>query len=446
MKPRLALAALFLNWSWALAAFGEPPKPLPKELQLSDGDTLVFLGDSITHQCLYTQYVEDYFYTRFPKTRLHFHNAGVGGDRARDALARLDEDVTRWKPKYVTILLGMNDGGYGGFNQDVFETYRRDMTQLLDRLTASGTSPVVMSPTMFDSEAARAQVGGRDENRDWYYNGVLALYGAWLREMALDRGLGFVDMHSPLNQITLEQRRIKRDFTLIEDAVHPGPAGQAIMAAALLRDLGVSKRSSLTTIVRRFEHWTGIADDERKVEITQNAGSLSFELLGTSLPWVLPPEAAQGQELARADQILNGQRLRVYGLEPGRYDLLIDGEKVGTYTHFQFGTRIDLHDNSQAPQYRQALAVANLNKERNEKAIGPLRNLWAERKERVHQVEQEADATQRAVRQTELKRWLEDEFGPAADKLQALAVEYEDQIYATNHPQNHRYEIVRSRP
>jgi hypothetical protein len=39
-------------------------KPLVESLDLKDGDTLVFLGDSITHQCLYTQYIEDFFYTR----------------------------------------------------------------------------------------------------------------------------------------------------------------------------------------------------------------------------------------------------------------------------------------------------------------------------------------------------------------------------------------------
>jgi hypothetical protein len=32
-----------------------PFKPLLKQLDLTDGDTVVFLGDSITHQCLYTQ-------------------------------------------------------------------------------------------------------------------------------------------------------------------------------------------------------------------------------------------------------------------------------------------------------------------------------------------------------------------------------------------------------
>ena len=33
-----------------------PPKP--KGLGLKDGDRFIFIGDSITHQCLYTQYVD----------------------------------------------------------------------------------------------------------------------------------------------------------------------------------------------------------------------------------------------------------------------------------------------------------------------------------------------------------------------------------------------------
>ncbi len=77
--PRLflmmLLAAVFAPCLPAMA--DELPAPVTK-LDLQDGDTLVFLGDSITHQCLYTQYVEDYFYTRYPKLRIKFHNAGVG--------------------------------------------------------------------------------------------------------------------------------------------------------------------------------------------------------------------------------------------------------------------------------------------------------------------------------------------------------------------------------
>ena len=98
-------------------------KPVSK-VTLADGDSIVFLGDSITHQCLYTQYVEDFLYTRFPTNRFKIHNAGVGGARAWDALARFDADVAAYKPKYVTILLGMNDGSYQPFNQDIFDTYK----------------------------------------------------------------------------------------------------------------------------------------------------------------------------------------------------------------------------------------------------------------------------------------------------------------------------------
>jgi len=147
-------------------------KPIVSQIELDDGDTLVFLGDSITHQCLYTQYVEDYFFTRFPGRRIHFHNAGVGGDRARDALIRFDEDVAKFDPKYVTILLGMNDGTYTKFEPEVFATYEQDMTTLLDRLSEIGAVAVPMTPTMFDSRAAKIRDKGRAgrELRDNYYN------------------------------------------------------------------------------------------------------------------------------------------------------------------------------------------------------------------------------------------------------------------------------------
>ncbi|MEQ9069919.1 MAG: GDSL-type esterase/lipase family protein, partial [Gimesia chilikensis] len=109
---RLAAVCMLLQVTTLLSAQEAEQKthktPLSK-MELQTGDSIVFLGDSITHQCLYTQYVEDFFYTRYPKMRLKFHNAGVGGAKAWDALARFDRDVAAYHPKYVTVLLGMND-------------------------------------------------------------------------------------------------------------------------------------------------------------------------------------------------------------------------------------------------------------------------------------------------------------------------------------------------
>jgi lysophospholipase L1-like esterase len=150
------------------------------KLDLQDGDCLVFLGDSITHQRLYTQYVEDFLYTRYPKLRLKLHNAGVGGAQAWDALERFDRDVASYQPKYVTVLLGMNDGRYQSYNEEIWQTYHNDMTTLVNRIAEIDATPILMTPTMYDSRAARA----RKRNPAQNYNSVLAYFGTWLREVA----------------------------------------------------------------------------------------------------------------------------------------------------------------------------------------------------------------------------------------------------------------------
>ena len=48
---------------------------------IHDGDRVVFLGDSITEQRLYTTYIEAYVLTRHPQWRLTFAT-GWGGDTA----------------------------------------------------------------------------------------------------------------------------------------------------------------------------------------------------------------------------------------------------------------------------------------------------------------------------------------------------------------------------
>ena len=47
---------------------------------IKDGDRVVFLGDSITEQRLYTTYIEAYTLTRYPDWKLWFRNVGWGGD------------------------------------------------------------------------------------------------------------------------------------------------------------------------------------------------------------------------------------------------------------------------------------------------------------------------------------------------------------------------------
>ncbi len=423
-----------------------PPAPVfptvLDHLDLKDGDTLVFLGDSITHQCLYTQYVEDFFYTRYPKTRLHFHNAGVGGDRASDALLRFDEDVAAYKPKYVTILLGMNDGGYKGFDQATFDTYSAGMTTILDKIAALGATAVPMTPTMFDSRAKRAK-NDNAEPRNSLYNGVLALYGAWLRDQAEQRGLGYVNMWTPLNDLTLAQRKKNAAFTMIGDGVHPGAAGQCVMAVAVLNDL--APKSSVSQIVIEEKDGTLAASATGGVIEGFSAGEkISFTFNATRLPWVLPPEAAEGYKLTQAGHKLSNEKITVRGLKAGQWQLSIDGQPVGTYAAGQLAAGVALEENDKTPQYQQALKVALLNKQRNETAYHPIRNEYAQLKgkRRDLQKAQDANAPDLADKQAQYDIYYAALKTKVADLL-AKAGGLEDDIYKANQPIPRKYELAR---
>ena len=145
---------------------------------LKDGDTFVLLGDSITHQCLYTRYVALYYYLHYPGTKLRIFNAGVGGDRATDGLARFNEEVLGMKPALVTVLLGMNDGGYRPFGEPQFGTYKTDMIKLIDRATKETQAKLVLlTPTFYDQEANKLK--NRPGSPE--YNDALVKYGDFLR-------------------------------------------------------------------------------------------------------------------------------------------------------------------------------------------------------------------------------------------------------------------------
>ena len=424
-------------------SFADEPAALMAKIELEDGDSLVFLGDSITHQCLYTQYVEDYLYTRFPGKRFTLHNAGVGGARAWDALQRFDQDVASFNPKYVTILLGMNDGTYQPFNQEIFEIYRKDMTELLDKLDAIGAKAIPMTPTMFDSRADQARGRKRDPESQLLYNSVLAYYGTWLREVSSQRGLGFVDMWGPLNNLTLEQRKTEPQFTMIADAVHPGPVGQVVMATAIVSDMGLPRQVSNIRISKGAKKPVGKGTGGELSNLEWNDDSVSFTWKANSLPWVVPEDAQAGAKLTKLGHRLSREALEVHGLAPGRYQLLIDGEQVGTYSDAQLARHIELQENAKTPQHIQAATVAELNQKRNAGPVRALRGEWSQFQRYARSKRTAEEQPDSAAVQKQLEEWTKKIDG-MEDRVAghiAAAKEIENQIFEVNQPQARTYEL-----
>src|SRR5271156_1274196 len=156
MKRRITLIghaslalALFLGFAPALHAEGP--------FALRDGDRVVFYGDSITEQRLYTTFVETYVVTRFPSLNVSFVHSGWGGDRVTGGGGgpidkRLSRDVFAYKPTVVTVMLGMNDASYQPFKQQIFDVYAKGYEHLVDSIKSHfpDVRLTLIQPSPFD--------------------------------------------------------------------------------------------------------------------------------------------------------------------------------------------------------------------------------------------------------------------------------------------------------
>ena len=88
---------------WQLSVFDAPAAPSPATarfapVRLGEQETIVFYGDSITEQNLYSAYLETFLLSRFPQKKLASFNFGWGGDTASGGDKRFARDVSGVKP------------------------------------------------------------------------------------------------------------------------------------------------------------------------------------------------------------------------------------------------------------------------------------------------------------------------------------------------------------
>lgn len=198
---------------------------------LRKGDRVVFLGDSITQQRMWTRYVTQFVTQRRPDLDVRFFNAGWGGDTAKGGADRLDRDVLPLAPTVVTVFFGMNDGGYRAPDPKVVAAYREALADIVKRLQAKGVRVVVMSPGCADTEVS-ANLKAVD------YDATLEGLAAAAADVARAAKCTFVDVHHPMREQFAARRKAGFTSSLVPDSVHPNEEGHYIIAAALLAGLG----------------------------------------------------------------------------------------------------------------------------------------------------------------------------------------------------------------
>jgi lysophospholipase L1-like esterase len=377
-------------------------RALAADFPIHDGDRVVFLGDSITEQRLYTTYIEAYTLARYPTWKLTFRNVGWGGDTSwlrqrahpdestlfaaaeapqqaivEDAVKRgLERDVLPLRPTVVTIDFGMNDHSYQPFREDIFRAYVRSQAQLAKVLEGAGARVAFLTPQPIEEKRP-------DPDQD-VRNQSLRRFSDGLKEVAAREGALFVDEFAPYMSLMLRERAANpAAFIGGGDAVHPGPAGHTLMAWAILKGLGAPAAVSQAEIaapagtVAVAEH-CAISN----VKIADNG--LTFDRLDEALPMPIDARAEPALKLAPVLDDLSRYELRVTGLAPGNYEVKIDGESVARVSHDKLAEGLNL-SNLPGPVTKQCRAVLDLVLQKNDVFFGRWRDVqlfdlpaWAE--------------------------------------------------------------------
>ncbi len=357
---------------------------------LHDGDTVVFYGDSITEQQHYGRDIETYVLTRHPAWHVKFLNSGwtsdvVSGGKGGSAETRIKRDVLPYHPTVVTILLGMNDGEYTHFKQSNYDSYTQGLTWLVDRLTKElpGVRLTLLSPTFYDEDAP----GSRHFHG---YNSVLLKFRDFVKTLGGRRDILAVDLNAPLAEATRAGRKRDPRFTLVPDGIHPNEAGQAIMAASILKAWGAQPEP---------------------MEITLNPASSTPATL--PLPWPLPDKAAPAFAVSPLPGTLNAFRARASDLKADRYDLLVDGKPAASVTRQELAAGLDLTRLPGLPQNKQAVQVRDLVQSR----LDSWRYLWNTGPNAIaHKSDAPSGAEVAAL--TAIDQWLDDRRDQAREAAQ----------------------------
>ena len=312
------------------------------DFKLRNGDRVLFYGDSITEQHLYTNYVETFVVTRFPDLNVHFRNTGVGGDRvtggwAGDIKTRMPRDFYAYRPTVATIMLGMNDGSYRPFNEGDFKTYADGYTNIVAGIKRNdpGCRLFLIQPSPFDDVT-------RAPNWDPGYNSVLQNYGQFVKELAAKNGFEAVNLNEPLvaDLQKADQPESKDAQQLIPDRVHPAPPFQLLMAEQILKAWNAP--ATVTDVAIDFAKRSVTKADNSKVNLTEG---LEWTQLDGSLPFPLKMDdklVALAMKSSDFVDSLDREMLTVTGLPANTYDLKIDGKTVGTFTKEQLEAGINL--------------------------------------------------------------------------------------------------------
>lgn len=324
-------------------------------LVIRDGERVVFLGDSITERNLpegWAGVVEAMLALRLPDRQVTCWNLGWGGDTAPKAVKRFARDVAPLRPTLVVVGLGMNDGGFAGFDAGRLSYYLSAQRELAAAVRGLGARGLWLTPTPVDGRKRSASGFYKDLDR---YPPALERFADGLLGLVGELGAPVVDLYHPLAATIAEIQVATPAFSLApRDGVHPDAVGHLLIARQVLAALALP-RSCGSIAIRGGRAET--ADGAVVADLARDGDGLSFALTPGSLPFPVPRDARPALTLVPFQREWNALDLAVDGLEPAAaYRLTVDDAACGRFTGAELAAGIDAALLDEAPWLRQARA------------------------------------------------------------------------------------------
>ena len=319
------------QWKWilyvlAVIALGLAcPRTSRADFALRDGDTVVFLGDSITAARTYGKIVENYTLLRFPDRKVHFVNAGWGGDTAAGGLKRLERDVFRRGATVLIVAYGINDIGWGTkADAEHKRIYLDAIRGIVEQCKARGVRVFI------GSAAVTA------ENPDTAEHGFLQTMCD--EGMALARSLGEHSIDIAAHHALIHRKVLATNATSkpgdkstlhAADGIHLSDLGQLAMAFAIIKGLGAPAEVSAASV------------DADGPKVISAEGCRVTNLKSCDGARVRPARprpagqfrAVRGLAVSLCADTRRAESVHADGREPraGRYDVIVDGRPLGTF-------------------------------------------------------------------------------------------------------------------
>ena len=364
-------------WMLGLLLLPVSPVVTRADFAFRPGDTVVFLGDSITAARGYGKIIENYTLLRFPDRQVRFINSGRGGDTAAGGFQRLERDVFAHKASVLVVAYGINDIGWGTKADDEHrQQYLDSIRKIVAACKQRGVRVFICSAAITAEDPDKATGGYLETMCD---DGMT---------LAKDQGESAIDLQRYMRAV---QRRVieanaltpnQKDHASLhaEDGIHLNDLGQLAMAVGILKGLGAPAEVSSVTVQTGPGNQTPAliqAAACKVLNLERSGNQVTFDRLDNGLPLNLGLFVALQYRFVHVPDEINRYMLIVQGLPPGtRHEVLVDGRSLGTHSAEQLQEGLNISSATGngwqpgGPWDAQAWALVKLTDARNELAKG----------------------------------------------------------------------------